>query len=107
MSFPIKGNDMSSVMQRKNLNDRKRALDERDKEIDTRNDKKNSYEFIEFYKYENRKFKIINEDGIYQAISDQMVVGDEDLEVLKNKKIPEYVENEMKNKRGLINEINN
>ena len=101
MSFPIKGNNMSSVMQRKYLNDRKKALDERDKEIDTRKNKKNSSEFIEFYQYENRRFKIIKEDGIYQAISYQMVIGDEDLEVLKNKKIPEYVENEIKNKRGI------
>lgn len=101
MSFPIKGNNMSSVMQRKNLNDRKKVLDERDEEIDTRKNKKNRPEFIEFYKYENRKFKIINEDGIYQAISDQMVIGDENLEVLKNEKIPEYVENEIKNKRGI------
>ena len=70
-----------------------KALDERDKE--------DRPEFIEFYKYENRKFKIIKEDGIYQAISYQMVIGDEDLEVLKDKKIPEYVENEIKNKRGI------
>ncbi|MDK0957276.1 hypothetical protein [Clostridium perfringens] len=78
-----------------------KALDERDKEIEQKTDKEDRPEFIEFYKYENRKFKIIKEDGIYQAISYQMVIGDEDLEVLKDKKIPEYVENEIKNKRGI------
>lgn len=81
--------------------ERERALDERDKEIEKKSDKEDKPTFVEYYGYENRKFKIINEDGIYQAISDQMVIGDEDLEVLKDKKIPEYVENEIKNKRGI------
>ncbi|MDZ5038226.1 hypothetical protein GNF78_13445 [Clostridium perfringens] len=90
MSFPIKGNDISSVMQRKNLNDCKKALDKRDREIDTRNDRKNRPEFIEFYEYENRKYKIIEEDGLYYARYGNIVIGDENLDTLKNVKIPEY-----------------
>ena len=78
-----------------------RALDERDKEIDTRNYKEDKPEFIEIYKYKKYRFRIIKEDGIYQAVSPLMVVGNEDLEVLKNEKIPEYVENAIKNKRGI------
>ncbi len=101
MSFPIKGNNISSVMQRKHLNDRKKALDERDTKIDTRNDEKNSSEFIEIYRYKKYRFRIINEDGIYRAVSPLIVVGDKDLEVLKNEKISEYVENAIKN-RGSI-----
>lgn len=95
MGFPIKGNDMASVMQRKNINDKKKdkEYDEKDK---LNNLKKNKSELIESYNYKDRNFLIKKIDGIYEARSGQMVVSNNDLEVLKNKKIPEYVENEIK-----------
>ncbi|EOU2125483.1 hypothetical protein G6Z12_07075 [Clostridium perfringens] len=63
---------------------------ERDKEIEKKSDKEDRPKFIEFYQYENRKYKIVKDDGLYFARCGNLVIGDESLDTLKNIKIPEY-----------------
>lgn len=86
MSFPIKGNDISSVMKRKNKNDRKNERDEqRDGEIE-----KDKSEFIEYYQYGDREYEIIKKGNKYYARWSSLVIGDKDINKLKNIKIPRF-----------------
>ncbi|EJT6153724.1 hypothetical protein N2W29_001799 [Clostridium perfringens] len=88
-SWFVKGNDKSSVFTRKGLEDKAKLKEERDSEIDQVSEE-NKSEFIELFQYEDREYEIIKKRNRYYAKWSGVVIGDKDIDTLKNIKIPKY-----------------
>lgn len=78
---------VKNIYERNAIEKRERDLEERDKKV---GETEYKTEFIEYYQYEDREYEIVKKGNRYYAKWSSIVIGDNDINKLKNIKIPRF-----------------